>query len=57
MPLARRVPKRGFNNGAFRKDFAIVNLDALEAASRPARSSTRPPSGPPGSSRAGTTTA
>jgi large subunit ribosomal protein L15 len=32
MPLARRVPKRGFNNGAFRKDYAIVNLDALEAA-------------------------
>jgi large subunit ribosomal protein L15 len=31
MPLARRVPKRGFNNGAFRKDFAIVNLSALEA--------------------------
>ena len=28
--LARRVPKRGFNNGRFRKDFAIVNLDALE---------------------------
>ena len=31
MPLARRVPKRGFVNGAFRKDFAIVNLSALEA--------------------------
>jgi large subunit ribosomal protein L15 len=31
MPLARRVPKRGFNNGPFRKDFAIVNLSALEA--------------------------
>jgi large subunit ribosomal protein L15 len=31
MPLARRVPKRGFVNGAFRKDFAIVNLAALEA--------------------------
>jgi large subunit ribosomal protein L15 len=27
--LARRVPKRGFVNGAFRKDYAIVNLDAL----------------------------
>ena len=27
--LARRVPKRGFVNGAFRKDFAIVNLDSL----------------------------
>ncbi len=32
MPLARRVPKRGFVNGAFKKDFAIVNLDALEKA-------------------------
>jgi large subunit ribosomal protein L15 len=28
--LARRVPKRGFNNGAFRKDYAIVNLEALD---------------------------
>jgi large subunit ribosomal protein L15 len=32
MPLARRVPKRGFVNGAFRKDYAIVNLEKLEAA-------------------------
>ena len=31
MPLARRVPKRGFVNGAFKKDFAIVNHAALEA--------------------------
>jgi len=31
MPLARRVPKRGFFNGAFKKDFAIVNLTALNA--------------------------
>lgn len=31
MPLARRVPKRGFVNGAFRKDYAILNLTALEA--------------------------
>ena len=31
MPLARRVPKRGFVNGAFKKDFAIVNLASLEA--------------------------
>ena len=30
-PLIRRVPKRGFFNGAFKKDFAIVNLSALEA--------------------------
>ena len=31
MPLARRVPKRGFVNGAFQKDFAIVNLSSLDA--------------------------
>ena len=31
MPLGRRVPKRGFVNGAFRKDYAIVNLSSLEA--------------------------
>ena len=31
MPLARRVPKRGFANGRFRKDYAIVNLSSLEA--------------------------
>jgi large subunit ribosomal protein L15 len=30
MPLARRVPKRGFVNGAFRKDYAILNLEALD---------------------------
>ncbi len=30
-PLIRRVPKRGFFNGAFKKSFAIVNLTALEA--------------------------
>jgi large subunit ribosomal protein L15 len=30
MPIIRRVPKRGFNNGAFRKDYAIVNLGALD---------------------------
>jgi len=31
MPLARRVPKRGFVNGAFKKVYAVVNLTALEA--------------------------
>ena len=31
MPLIRRVPKRGFVNGAFKKDYAIVNLSALDA--------------------------
>ncbi|MBX6312371.1 MAG: 50S ribosomal protein L15 [Isosphaeraceae bacterium] len=30
MPLFRRVPKRGFNNAAFSKDYAIVNIAALE---------------------------
>lgn len=30
MPLARRVPKRGFVNGAFRKEYAIINLDVLD---------------------------
>lgn len=29
MPLIRRLPKRGFNNAAFHKNYAIVNLDAL----------------------------
>lgn len=28
MPLARRIPKRGFNN-KFRKEYVIVNLSAL----------------------------
>lgn len=32
MKLVLRVPKRGFNNGAFRKDFAIVNLELIELA-------------------------
>ena len=29
MPLIRRVPKRGFNNAVFKKDWAIVNLESL----------------------------
>jgi large subunit ribosomal protein L15 len=29
MPLIRRLPKRGFNNAAFHKHYAIVNLDTL----------------------------
>lgn len=29
MPLIRRLPKRGFNNAAFHKHYAIVNLDDL----------------------------
>jgi len=29
MPLIRRLPKRGFNNAAFHKHYAIVNLEDL----------------------------
>jgi large subunit ribosomal protein L15 len=29
MPMARRVPKRGFNNARFAKEFQVVNLDLL----------------------------
>jgi len=31
MPLIRRLPKRGFNGAAFRKNYAIVNLSDLSA--------------------------
>ncbi len=31
MPLARRLPKKGFNNAQFKTDYAIVNLASLEA--------------------------
>jgi large subunit ribosomal protein L15 len=31
MPLHRRLPKRGFNNYLFRTEYAVVNLDQLEA--------------------------
>lgn len=30
VPLIRRIPKRGFNNAAFRKEFSLVNVGALE---------------------------
>ena len=30
MPLHRRIPKRGFTNAPFRKEFACVNLGRLE---------------------------
>jgi len=30
MPLIRRLPKRGFNNAAFRTVYGIVNIDDLE---------------------------
>jgi large subunit ribosomal protein L15 len=29
MPLIRRIPKRGFSNFRFKKDFAIIDLDIL----------------------------
>src|SRR5438132_1589051 len=31
MPLIRRLPKRGFNNAAFHKNYAIVNLTDLSS--------------------------
>ncbi len=31
-PLHRRLPKRGFNNSDFQRDFAIVNLGRLQVA-------------------------
>jgi large subunit ribosomal protein L15 len=31
MPLIRRLPKRGFNNAAFHKDYAVVNVRDLNA--------------------------
>ena len=31
MPLIRRLPKRGFNNAAFHKQYAVVNLGDLNA--------------------------
>ncbi|MBU2568052.1 MAG: 50S ribosomal protein L15 [Elusimicrobia bacterium] len=30
MPLLRRIPKRGFTNKPFRKDYACVNVGVLE---------------------------
>jgi large subunit ribosomal protein L15 len=30
MPLIRRLPKRGFGNGAFKKSYALINLGDLE---------------------------
>jgi large subunit ribosomal protein L15 len=29
MPLARRIPKRGFNNTRFRTEYQVVSLDDL----------------------------
>ena len=33
MPLIRRLPKRGFNNAAFKVSYAPVNLESLEKLS------------------------
>src|SRR5258708_9513738 len=30
MPLIRRLPKRGFNNAAFKTKYTVINLDELE---------------------------
>jgi|SRR5574344_2744283 large subunit ribosomal protein L15 len=30
MPLVRRIPKRGFSNYPFKKDFVVVNLDFID---------------------------
>ncbi|MEO0258378.1 MAG: 50S ribosomal protein L15 [candidate division WOR-3 bacterium] len=29
MPLVRRIPKRGFKNAIFKKEYAVINLDVL----------------------------
>lgn len=29
MPLIRRLPKRGFNNAVFRKEYKVINLDEV----------------------------
>jgi len=31
MPLHRRVPKRGFSNARFRKEYSLVNLARLDS--------------------------
>lgn len=31
MPLARKIPKRGFNNAAFRRELAVVNLGDIDS--------------------------
>ncbi|MDR1621297.1 MAG: 50S ribosomal protein L15 [Synergistaceae bacterium] len=31
MPLARRVPKRGFNNARFAKEYQVVNVEFLSS--------------------------
>ena len=31
MPIYRRVPKRGFTNARFRKEYTVINVDKLDA--------------------------
>jgi large subunit ribosomal protein L15 len=31
MPIYRRVPKRGFTNARFRKDYTVINVDSFDA--------------------------
>jgi large subunit ribosomal protein L15 len=31
MPLFRRLPKRGFNNASFRREYEVVNLERIDA--------------------------
>lgn len=31
MPLVRRIPKRGFKNAPFKKEYAIINLEQLNS--------------------------
>ncbi len=31
MPLIRRIPKRGFNNARFAKEYQVVNLESIAA--------------------------
>ena len=31
MPIYRRVPKRGFTNARFRKDYTVINVETLAA--------------------------
>ena len=35
MPIYRRLPKRGFNNNAFKTFYGVVNLDSLEKSFSP----------------------
>lgn len=31
MPIYRRVPKRGFTNASFRRDYTVINVELLDA--------------------------